>query len=208
MKTLDELKRTWDNSHNIHSAPESYDDAALRKIFKSRVNHQTRASFQYFWSSFVLQILVYALLGHVTIRYWSDLQMSLLAAGGILLFIPFTTVLMKKFKAMALEPVQENDPGSSLHSYVIKYHTLLSSFYTFKKRYELLLIPLSAGVGVFITFGLYVPGGVYAYPQAAWITFCVTLISCMVAIWRENKKSFERPLQQLQVIIDEFSESK
>jgi len=205
MTTLEELKKKWDENKDTTSGPLAYDEVALEKIFKSRVKKHTNKAMQYFWASFVLQIIVYALLSHVIVKYWSDSEMLLFSLGGVLLFLPFTIMLMKKFKRIAATKLTgENNTGISLHQYVLRHHALLLSFYNFKKRYEHVLIPLSSAIGVFLTFKLYVPGGVQQHPAGAGITFVITLLSCAMAIRSENKKSFEQPLHQLQEILDEF----
>jgi hypothetical protein len=208
MTTLEELKKKWEENQSTPSV--AYDSFALEKIFKSRVKKHTNRAMQYFWASFALQILVYALLSHVIVKYWSDTEMVLFSLGGVLLFLPFTIMLMKKFKRIATTKLSANgNTGTSLHQYVLQHHALLRSFYNFKKRYELVLIPLSSAIGIFLTFKLYVPGGVEQHPAGAVVTFVITLFSCATAIYSENKKSFEQPLSQLRQILNEFkSESE
>ena len=159
---------------------------------------------RYFWASFGLQILVYALLSHVIVKYGSDDETLLFGIAGILLFIPFTVMLMRKFKRMAVTRPKDGSTGTSLRSYVQQQYSLLQSFYTFKKRYEFILIPLAAAIGIFLTFKLYVPGGALAYLTSAISIFVITVVSCALAIVSENKKSFEQPLNELQKIIEEF----
>ena len=186
-------------------ARQLYDEVALEKIFRSRVKKQTNKAMQYFWASFVLQVLVYALLSHVIVKYWLDTEILLFGLGGVFLFLPFTIMLMKKFKRMATTKLTgEHNTGISLYQYVLRHHALLLSFYNFKKRYELVLIPLSSAIGIFLMFKLYVPGGVQEHPAGAVVTFVITLLSCAMAIRSENKKSFEQPLHQLREILDEF----
>ncbi len=206
MKTLEELKKEWSENPNTVSGAQAYNKTDLEKIFKARVNKHTNTAMQYFWASFVLQVLVYALLSHVIVKYWSDTTTLLLSIAGVLLFIPFTVVLMKKFKQIAAaKPADAGNIGASLHEYTQRRHALLQSFYNFKKRYELMLIPLSSAIGVVLTFKLYVPGGVTEHPAGALISFIVTLFSCVYAIRLENKRNFEQPLLQFKKIINEFN---
>jgi hypothetical protein len=201
MKTLDELKETW--SSNQNTSLQTYDQNSLEKIFRSRVKKNINHSMQYFWASFTLQIVVYALLSHVIVKHWSDSDVLVNCIGGILLFLPFTIMLMLKFKSIAKTKLTGNS-GMSLYEYTLAHHTLLQSFYRFKTRYELMLIPVSAAIGVFLTFELYVPGGVSSHFTGAVITFFITVLSCAVAIRSEDKKSFETPLHDLQTLLDEF----
>src|SRR5690606_4089502 len=141
-----------------------YDKDSFERIVRSRVRKHTNTAMQYFWASFVLQIIVYALLSHVIIRYWQDSDILYSAIAGFLLFIPFTVILMKRFKAIATTRPGIQSSGvaveNSLHHYISRRRGLLDSFYRFKKWYELLLIPFASAIGVFITFKLYIPGGV------------------------------------------------
>ena len=203
METLDELKKQWCEKP---SAPASLDRASIHKIIKSRVNKHTRASMQYFWASFALQILVYALLSHVMIKYFNDPEILIPGITGVLLFIPFTIVLMKKFKRLALSDVNGNSI-SSIHDYLSRNRDLLNSFLVFKKRYELVLIPLATAIGVMLIFALYVPGGVREHLLGFIITYALSVLSCYVAIRNENEKSFLQPIQQLDMILEEYKVS-
>ena len=166
-----------------------------------------KITMRYFWGAFALQILVYALLSHVILKYGSDAQTLLTGLAGILLFLPFTVILMKKFKQMAVNRPQGNT-GIPLYDYIVRQQQLLQSFYAFKKRYELVLVPLSSAIGVFLTFKLFVPGGVMQHPMGAIITLGITLISMVLAIRSENKKSFAQPLQDLDQLLQEFRNNK
>ncbi len=208
MPTLEELKNMWDENKSLGSMSKSYDHQTFANIIKTRTQKHVNASIRYFWASLILQILVYALLSHVMVKYGSDLETLSIAVAGIFLFVPFTVILMRKFKLMAVTRPKEEGTGSSLFVYVQRQHSLMQSFYRFKKRYEIILVPLAAAIGVFLTFKLYVPGGVLEYLSSAIAIFVLTVVSCTLAIVAENKKSFERPLRELQKIIDEFERSE
>jgi hypothetical protein len=207
MKTLEELKNTWTSNLNMVSPLQPYDQKSLEKMFKSRVKKSINNAMQYFWASFTLQIIVYALLSHILVKYWSDSEVLVNGIGGFLLFVPFTIMLMLKFKRIA-KTTLAGDSGVSLHEYVLTHYGLLESFYRFKRAYEFLLIPVSSAIGVFLTFKLYMPGGVFEHPIGAAIVFLVTILSCAFAIRAENKKSFQKPLRDLQTLLNEFNEEK
>jgi hypothetical protein len=205
MSTLDQFKKHWDPSGKAPADQQEglLDEASLRKIITSRVRKHTKASFGYFWASLALQIGVYALFSHFIIRYWSQTQILLLSLLGILLYLPFTIVLLQKFKRVARGRLRSSEQSSVL-DYLTEQHQLLHRFFTFKKRYEMVLIPLSAAIGVILVFTLYVPGGVQAFPLGAFITYSLTLLSCYWAIRNENQKSFIQPLRQLRAILQEY----
>lgn len=206
MSPLDHLKTHWQQSNPAASSEQAaLDEASLRKMIKSSVSKHTKASLQYFWASLSLQILVYALFTHLVIQHWHQRQVLLLSLLGVLLYLPFTVMLMKRFKRLAAGPLPGNE-NLTIRDYIWHQQHLLASFFTFKKRYELVLIPLSTAIGVILVFTLYVPGGVGAFPVGALITYGLALLACYVAIRAENKNSFTRPLQQLQAILQEYQE--
>jgi hypothetical protein len=203
MKTLEELKKKWGENPNNIAVPNTYDRESLDHISKSRTKKHMTMAMRYFWASFTLQVLVYALLSHVFVKHWVDTETQILCLVGVLLFVPFTIVLMRKFKRMAL--IGQDGTASSMEAYVQQQHDLLLSFYHFKKWYEVLLVPTSSAIGVILVFKLYVPGGVLVHPVGAVITFAISVISCMVAIRAENKRNFEQPLRGLEDILREFT---
>jgi hypothetical protein len=204
MSTFEELKKVWESNQGNAQVYKRYDRETLDDIVKSRTKRNMKKSMHYFWGALFLQILVYALLSHVIVKYGGNTETLLFGMSGILLYLPFTILLMKKFKQMAIvKPAQDNS-GRSLYQYVFQQRALLQGFYTFKKRYEFLLIPLSTGIGVFLTFKLFVPGGVEENPTGAIITFLISLFSMIMSIRLENIKSFEQPLQDLSRLLNEF----
>ena len=203
MSTFEEIKKLWDTNQEAVPTPVPYDYQTLEQIIKLRTRKHMKKSMQYFWSAFFLQLLVYALLCHVIIKYGGNLQTLIFALAGVLAYIPFTIVLMKKFKQMAIAKPDGN-AGKSLHEYVNRQHMLLKSFYSFKRSYEFALVPLSSAIGVFLTFKLFVPGDAVAHITGMAITFILTLIGMVVAIRAENKKSFEQPLKELRQLLQEF----
>ena len=95
---------------------------------------------------------------------------------------------------------------ASISAYVHRQREALSGFLAFKRRYETVLIPLNSAIGVILTFHLFFPGGVAAYPIGALATYLLTLLSCVAAVRSENRKSFLWPLRDLQALLDEYRE--
>jgi hypothetical protein len=207
MSTLEELKEIWQQNGNMERA--AVTQPSFEKLIKKRVSKHTKSSLGYFWASFTLQIIVYALFSHVIIKYGQTANVLYTSIGGVILYIPFTIMLLRTFKKLATEkPLTHSDIDTSLYDFVSRQQALLRRFYHFKKWYEGFLIPLSCLVGVFLIFELYVPGGVNEYRQGATITFLVSLASCIAAVYAENKKSFILPIKQLQAVLDEFKQEK
>ena len=207
MQNLDEFKKRW-----TENKPQAVDAATLdhttwQKLIRHRVNKQRNVSMKYFWASFVLQIIVYGFLSHVIIQNWQDTSVLLVSIFCFLLYIPFTVVLMRKFKRMAmLKSDDTHASGLAINDYVHQQHKLLVSFYRFKKKYELILVPTSSIILIWVTFRLYVPGGVLAYPTAAIGLLLLTLGSCLVAILAENKRNFKEPIAQLEEILKDMDD--
>ncbi len=207
MENIEEFKKSWSQNKAVTSGTDSFNEESLRKIIKQRAKQQQHISMKYFWASFTLQIIVYALLSHVMVKYWADTPVSLISIFCTLLYVPFTVMLLNKFKRMAILKVDnEHTAGLPIYEYVSQQHALLASFYRFKRKYELILIPLSSAILIWIFFRIYLPGGVNAYPIAAIVCFLITLASCMAAIVAENKKRFRQPLAQLDLILKDFAQ--
>ena len=203
MSTISDFRCLWQKNNPDAGSHKALDSHGLAQIVRTRTRKHLNVVMRYFWASFALQLLVYALLSHTIIKYGGDWQILMAGIAGIILFIPFTVVLMVKFKAMAVTRLRDKPSGASIHAHVARQYELLASFFRFKKYYELLLIPIATAIGTFLTFKLYVPGGVFAYQGAAWLIFGVALIGCIAAIKKENKKSFEQPLKELRQIKEE-----
>lgn len=203
MQNIDELKNGWrQQSYPINSI--EIDQNNLRQIMKSKINSQKNQSMKYFWAAFVLQIIVYAFLSHLMIKYWSDRSLLYVCAFCFLLYIPFTVVLLRKYKKMAVLKISGNAVEQSMFSYVKKQHQLLSGFYSFKRKYELLLIPLSSAILIWVVFRLYVPGGIVDHPILTLVCFLGTLASCAQAIIMENKRNFKEPLRNYELILKDL----
>jgi hypothetical protein len=205
MNTLDEFREKWAGQPATKS--ESLDQHTLEKIFKKRVNTELKSSMQYFWASLVLQIIVYSLLSHVMIKHFASKEIVLYCLAGIALYLPFTFILLKKFKSIAAHKVSGNKMAS-LYEYTAYRYQQLLSFFSFKKKYELILIPVSISIGTILSFNLFLPGGVMNHLNGAVVVFILSLLSCAYAIVRENKKSFKTPLEQLRQIMNEFNEGR
>ena len=67
-----------------------------------------------------------------------------------------------------------------------------------------MLVPLSTALGVWLTFQLYVPGGVANHLPGAALLYLLSLLSCGWAIQRENRLYFQQPLRSLQDLLAEF----
>jgi len=166
-------------------------------MIQKKARTHTKQSFIYFWMVFTTNIAMYAFVTHAVIKHpeWPVIAAALTAVA---VYTPFMFVLMKKFKAMAILK------DTSITSHIQKQYDLLESFYRFKKRYDIMLLPVGAFVGTFLAFELWNPGGIAASPYVAGVGFVLSLIACMVAQRKENKKSFDIPLSKLRLILEDL----
>ena len=200
---LDELKRKWQQDKIETPAPLAYDGESFAAVIKSRSTKNKNIAMRYFWGSFTFHLIVYAFLGHVMIKYGADREILLSGILGFAITIPFMAVMMNRFKKLAVIRLRETH-APSIQAYIKKQYQTLDGFFSFKKTYEWFLIPLQCAIGVFITFRIFLPGGVMEHPLGAFIVFAITLWSCVAAIRMENRRSFEVPLQDLRRILEEY----
>jgi uncharacterized membrane protein YhaH (DUF805 family) len=203
MLALDDLKNKWRENQPAFPAAAPYDTVSFNQLIRTRMKKQNNIIFRYFWVTFTLHLLVYALLSHVLIRNWADTNTLVLSLFGIFVTVPFTATMLRRYKQMAATKINPEN-GDSIYNYLDQQQNRLANFYGFKKRYEIILTPLLSAIGVILVFNLYFPGGVTAYPTGAIITFLITLFCCLYVIRSENKKYFIRPLLELQATLNDF----
>jgi len=201
MDTLDEMKEKWAKADE-KTVP--YNQENFLRLIRLRVKKNLGHSMNYFWASFALQLIVYGFYTHVTLKYMADTRIVMLSLAGMLAYMPFTYVLMKKFKLLATtKPIADQ---TSVRDHIMTQKKLLQDFFRFKMRYEWMLIPLSSLIGSWLVFKIYVPGGPEGSAIGLTITFLVTLASCYLAIRKENQKAFRSPLKEFDELLIEFSE--
>lgn len=204
---MEELRKNWKEDSAAAGYTSPLDKTSLHTILRLRANKQMKINMQCFWASFTLQIIVYSYLTHVIIKHWNDSFLITVGALCILMYIPFTIILLNKFKAIAsLRSGEQHASGLCIQEYIQKHQCLLSSFYKFKSRYEIMLVILSTAIMTWMVFRIYVPGGVVAHPLGASFIFITSLLCCTVAIHAENKKHFKDPLVELQKLLNEFKQ--
>ncbi len=205
MQNLEDIQKNWKGRVEL-SELNPLTKLAWQTLLVKRVNKQKNTSLKYFWASFVYQIIVYGLLSHVIVKHWEEILVWLPGVFCLLLYVPFTIVLMQKFKRMAL--LQSDDKSASdlsIKDYVHEQYRIITSFYRFKIRYEYFLVPLSSMVFVWILFKLYVPGGVMAYPKMSILLFIIVMGACAAAVLAENNRNFKKPIRQLEEVLKDIN---
>ncbi len=207
MQNFKDLQRNW-KAGTEQKDSEILDKEKWQNILKQCIKQQKNITMQYFWASLIFQIIVYAFLTHVIVMYGHDMDVLLPSVFCLLIYVPFTVVLMRNYKRMAI--LKENKKYASnlsIKEYIMTQHSLLEGFYKFKTKYEMVLVPLSSTVFVWIFFKLYMPGGVMEHPIGSSLLFIAIMVACIAAILAENRRNFRRPLQLLEEILKDINAS-
>lgn len=205
MESFDEAKTLWQASIKREENSSSLNKENLEKIIKTRIRKEKKIVVEYFWASLAYQILIYSFLCHFIVRYWGDMQLMLLSFAGIVLYIPFTIILMRKFKAMFNPPV---NMAKDIRANVSNQYSLLSQFFRFKKIFDWIAIPVSCFIITAILIKLYTSDGIKQHVTGSIILFLSWIILFISATWFENKKRFKRPLNQLEAILKDINNNQ
>jgi hypothetical protein len=207
MENFDEIKKLWSESKGASLSDGSLSSEYIDDVISKRIKKVRNNFREYFWVSFFYQNLVYGCLTFLIVRYFSRADIVMLSAAGILLYIPFTVIFMKKFKAAFLlnkEGLEYSNDDIWLN--LKNSHARMSEFFRLKKRFDWVIVPLNCVLIVVINFILFVPNGFMANIFAGILLLIVWLVIFLVAIRIENKKKFVEPLHQMELIMEDFKE--
>jgi len=201
-----DIETQWQQETSHFNLAPSLTGEQLESIISSRVIKELGVVSGYIWSMIVYQIILYSFLAYTLVRNWDNSQIAIICLAGAALYIPLTAALIRRTRTL-YGPIRTFDSTTpSIRDYVTSYHTRLVDFFHFKKRMDWLGVPVSCAIIVFVTFTLFVPGSIAAYPSAAIVLFAVWVAASAVAIHFENAKRFVAPLQQLEALLQEFDE--
>lgn len=207
MKSFEGIQNLWKGNKDQHEGTEQVNKKSFQKTISSRIRKEKKTLIKYFWGSFVYQILIYSFMSHLFIRHWGNIPIMAMAVAAISLYIPFTSVMVKKFKTMYAERLRnENSVTMDMHNHVLNQYNLLSEFYRFKKRFDWLGVPVSCVIIVLVIFQLYTPGGVVENIIPASVLFVVWITMFITAIHFENAKKFREPLRQMGSILEDMKD--
>lgn len=208
MESFQGIEKFWKENKDRDAGPDALSKESLEKTIRSRIRREKKTIVEYFWASFVYQILIYAFMCHLFVKHWGNAELMVLSLAGAALYIPFTVMLMKKFRSMyASNTGRLNAISLNMYNHVLHQYKLLSEFFSFKKKYDWVAVPLSCLLIVLIIFKLYTTGGVIENLIAAIILFIIWLAMFTTAIYYENKKRFKDPLDQLESILRDMKQN-
>ena len=202
MDPFNEVRELWQKNAapEANTPPLSKED--VETVVRSRIRKEKKIIAEYFWLSLSYHILIYSFTCWLFIKFWGDNQVMAMCAAVAALYIPFTIVLMRKFKAM-----YRPDTTAKLldiRASVRRQYEGLSQFFILKKRFDLGGIPITCLVLEGVLFKLYVPGGIIAHLPAALAVYAGIVLIFGTAAWFENKKHFIRPLRRLAFILKDI----
>jgi hypothetical protein len=208
MENFDEIKKLWTETKSADQPGSSVTSEYVDDIISKRIKKVKNNFREYFWVSFFYQNLVYGCLAFLIVRYFNRADIVILSAAGIILYIPFTIMFMKKFKAAFQKNKEGLEYSDNDISFNIKNsYSRMSEFFKLKKRFDWVIIPLNCVLIVVINFILFVPNGFIANIFAGIMLLIVWLVIFLIAIRIENKKKFVEPLHQMELILEDFKES-
>jgi len=174
----------------------------LNDIIQKKNREKEIINFGYFWSSFVMQIIVYGLLCHTLIKHVDDRPLIIICISCMLMYLPLTIVLLNVFKRIAILKNQDvNGMDLPIGSYVVEKYRLLKKFYVFRRWYEPVLLTISTGIMVWVITRLYFQGGIYDHPVLALSIFIPSIIACGIISIKNTDKYFRQPLIKLEELI-------
>jgi hypothetical protein len=201
MYPFDEVRDFWKQNTTPEATPLPLSKENVEAVIRSRIKKVKKSIAEYFWLSLTYQILIYSFACHLFIKFWGDTRIMIMCAVGALLYIPFTIILMRKFKRM-FKPVVE--ATEDIRANVRYQYELLTRFFKFKKRFDRAGIPISCLILEGILFTLYAPGGIEAHVPGSILAYLGMLLIFSTAAWFENKKHFVRPLRRFKFILEDI----
>ncbi|MDO3643147.1 hypothetical protein [Mucilaginibacter sp. L3T2-6] len=205
MDTLDNLKQLWLQDSLETNTNETLNKETMEKIIKPQIKKEQNYIKEYLLAFAVWQILVYAALSHFMVRYWADRQFVLCCAIGILSFIPYSIIFHRHANCVKLRALKNPDaPLAGLQTDLSSQIKQVSSYFTFKKRFDYIGIPVISFVMMAIIMKVSpVPHTI----TAGAITFGITLAIMARTTYVQNKNNFELPLAKLRLILADLTDT-
>jgi hypothetical protein len=202
MDTFNEVRELWQQNAGPEANTPLFGKENVAAVIRARIRKEKKGIAEYFWLSLSYQILIYSFVCWLVIKFWGDHQVMAMCAAGAALYIPFTVVLLRKFKAMYKPDAAGK--SSDIRTHIERQYELLRHFFVLKKRFDLAGIPITCLLLVGIIFKLYVPGGIQDHLAGSTIIYVVLVLIFGTAAWFENKKHFVRPLRRLAFILEDI----
>ena len=177
----------------------------LHSITASRVRKQFKTVAGFVWASIVHQIILYSFLSYTLVRNWGNTPIMLLCLAGAAVYVPLTAMLLRRARALYSGTSEKAGTATAdIGRYVRAQRDRLAGFFRFKRRMDFIGVPVGCAIVVFVTFTLFVSGGVTAYPIASAVVFAIWIGMSAVAVRAENRKRFAAPLRHLEQVLGDI----
>jgi hypothetical protein len=206
MDTAIDINACWERS-KAKDAARTITGNDLRSITASRVKKQFKTVAGFVWASLVHQIILYSFLSYALVRNWGNTPVMLLSLAGAAVYVPLTAMLLRRARELYLRTgvgSSDSAAASDIAHYVRAERDRLAGFFRFKQRQDVIGVPVSCAIVVFVTFTLFVSGGITVYPIASAIVFAAWIAMSAVAVCAENRKRFAAPLKHLEAVIEDL----
>lgn len=205
MEENDDLNTMWGREKARETPPVGLGPGTLDDILMVRIRKERKVFVEYFWSSFIYQNIMYGIMIIMAVKFIGDTRAMVLSLAGILLYLPFTIVLLRKYRVAFLRA----GGGSVEDIYTSLQHQYLqmSQFYRFKRGFDWVGVPLGCLIIVLATFQVFVHGGIEEHVLSGVVLYLVWVALFVLAIRSENKKRFVVPLRALERILTDLKSS-
>jgi hypothetical protein len=204
MDTTIDINACWQRGKAKAAAPEITSND-LRSLTASRVRKQFKTVAGFVWASVVHQIILYSFLSYTLVRNWGNTPIMLLSLAGAAVYVPLTARLLRRARALySGTSAATRSATADIGRYVRGERDRLADFFRFKRHMDFIGVPVSCAIVVFVTFTLFVSGGVMAYPIASAAVFAAWIGMSAVAVCAENRKRFAAPLRHLANVIEDL----
>ncbi len=208
MAQIEDIKKVWLKGC---SRPQSNNSGVSKSdmidVIRSRVRKENKIMFEYIIAIGVWHMIIYAVMTHLVVRYWGNWDIMGYALGGIFMYLPYTIVFMrriggKNLRAFAPQQAAISDIRTNLKNHYLQ----LSAFFRFKKKFDLIGIPLTCFIMVMLLSNLRIIPDIEKQLVVAVIFFVVYLTLFITATIIDNRKRFKQPLKQLEIVLKEMEE--
>jgi hypothetical protein len=208
MEEMNEIKNLWARSRDQRvDTYTNLNSKEMITLIKSRIKKEKKKTYEYIMALGVWQLLIYSFMSHLVVKYWGDWSIMGYALGGMLLYIPYTVVYARKFTGKNLRSLtQPNSPLETIKINLKNQYTLLAEFFSFKKKFDLVGIPLSCFIILMLLSNLRIIPGVASHVTMGIILYLIYLAMFITATIIDNRKRFKLPLQHLKVVLEEMEE--
>ncbi len=204
MEAIDEMKNLWEKSKKEGDVDNLREGDVLIMI-KSRVNKEKRTIAQYTLASWVWQFIGYTLLVNMIVRFWGNWISVLACLAGILVFAQFTIKYARFCSKIIKSAGKQLTTVEALSDSLKTQQANLNEFFTFKKKFDFIGIPVLGVVIVMILSAFDILPGLDLNPAPVILLFALIQTIFIMATMVEDKKRFIAPLERMDVMIKELS---